>query len=106
MLSVLKIADVSGEPKVKLDLPGPLRNGDLVALKFRLERKNGGRYEVLDVNGRFRVTAVGFDASLAPHKQLLSVEAADVAPAWVAVKKPATVPRRLSPAVSPRTPVV
>jgi|SRR6478609_3650174 len=105
MLSVLKIDDVHGEPKVRLELPSLLRKGDPIALRFRLERANGGRHEVLNVNGRFRVTAVGLDASFTPHRQLLTVEALEVAPIWVAVKKSSTVPRRLAPAVSPRTPV-
>lgn len=105
MLTILKLADVNGEPKVKLDLPGPLRNGDPLALRFLLERQTGGRSEVLEVNGKFQVTAVGFDASTGTPKQLLSVETAGKVPAWRSVKKRSNGPRRLGPARFPRTPV-
>lgn len=103
MLTIVKLSDVNGGPKVMLDLPGPLRNGDPVALRFSLERQTGGRSEILEVNGRFLVTAVGFDASSSPPKQLLSVDTAGKAPTWRSVKKRALEPRRLGPARFPRT---
>lgn len=102
MLSVIKFSDVTGEPKIKTDLPGPLRIGDPVAMRFRIERENGGRLEQLDVNGRFRVTAVGFEGRYGAAKQLLSVESADKVPTWVSVKKRIQEPRRLGPARHPR----
>ncbi len=105
MLTIIKLADVNGEPRVKLDLPGLLRNGDPLALRFLLERQTGGRSEILEVNGRFQVTAVGMDASTSPPKQLLSVETAGRVPAWRSVKKRLLGPRRLGPARFPRTPV-
>lgn len=105
MLTTLKLSDVNGEPKVKLDLPGPLRNGDPIALRFRIERRTGGRTEELDVHGRFRVTAVGFDGSASPPRQLLSVESMGTAPTWRSVKKRNVVPRRLGPAKAPKTPI-
>lgn len=105
MLSILKLEDVNGEPKVKLDLPSPLRIGDVVALRFRIDRTNGGRTEVLEVNGKFRVTAIGFDVTRPPAKQLLSVSSTGGSPTWRAVKKRALVSRRLAPAVSQRTPI-
>jgi len=105
VLSIVKLSDVNGEPKVKLDLPGPLRNGDPVALRFVIERQTGGRTEVLSVNGRFRVTAVGIDAAAAPTRQLLSVESVELAPTWQSVKRRPTVARKLGPTHFPRQPV-
>jgi hypothetical protein len=106
MLTIVKLADVNGEPKAKLDLPGPLRIGDPVALRFLLERQTGGRSEILEVHGKFLVMAVGFDASTSPPKQLLSVETTGRVPTWRSVKKRLLGPRRLGPARFPRTPVV
>jgi hypothetical protein len=108
MLSVVQLMDVNGQPKAKLDLPGPLRLGDPVALKFRLERNHGGRHEVCDVAHRFRVAAVGIDASTAPQRQLLALDSVGKAPTWRAVKKPLSVSRKLGKAptrTGPRTPV-
>lgn len=107
MLSIVKLSDVRGEPAAKLDLPGPLRIGDPLGLKFRIERQNGGRTEVLVVDHHFRVREVGFDtATEGPHRQLLSVETAyGRPPTWQSVKSRSERPRRLSPAVSPRTPI-
>jgi hypothetical protein len=105
MLTIIKLADVNGEPLVKLDLPGPLRNGDPVALRFILSRQTGGRSEVLEVDGRFLVRAVGFDATVTPPKQLLSLETVGRVPTWRSVKKLANEPRRLGPTRFPRTPV-
>lgn len=110
MLTILKLEDVAGEPKIKLDLPS-LRVGDPVSLPaFRLERLTSeGRREVLEVtskSSRFRVTAVGLDASSAPPRQLLSVESVQGhLPSWRAVKKAPEARRRLSPAIFPGTPV-
>jgi hypothetical protein len=101
----LKLDDVNGRPMVLLsDVPSPLRIGDPLGLRFRIARQNGTRHEVLDVNGQFRVSAVGFDLSVTPRRQLLTVEAIGKPPTWVSVKKP---PSRapLGPAISPRTPV-
>jgi hypothetical protein len=106
VLSIVKLSDVRGEPAAKLDLPGPLKIGDPLGLKFRVERKNGGRTEELVVDGQFRVTAVGFDTASGAQRQLLSVEAAyGKPPVWHSVKNPSEPPRRLSPARSPRTPI-
>jgi hypothetical protein len=108
MLTVVELADVTGHPKVKLDLPGLLRVGDPVALKFRLEKLHGGRFEVLEVKHRFRVTAIGVDASSWPQRQLLSLDSVDKPPTWRALKKPPSVARKLGKAPtrkSPRTPV-
>lgn len=110
MLSIVQLQDVPGEPKIKLDLPGPLRIGDPVRLPaFRLSRQTAeGRTEQLEVGAsyRFRVTAVGQDASTAPPRQLLTVETATgPAPVWKAVKKVPAARRKLSPARFPGTPV-
>jgi hypothetical protein len=104
MLSIVKLSEINGEPKVKLDLPR-LHVGDPVRLRLRLERDHGGRSEVLEVDTKFRVTAIGFDASSGPTRQLLSLEPSDKAPTWRAVKKARPGARRLPPAVFPRTPV-
>jgi hypothetical protein len=104
MLSTVRLDDVKGQPAVKIDLP-QLKVGDPVALKFRIERQNGGRTEELRVVGRFRVTAVGYDAIDGPRMQLLSVESAGRVPVWSSVKKRQETPRRLSPARFPRTPI-
>lgn len=111
MLTVVKLEDVAGEPKIKLDLPGPLRIGDPISFPcFKVERTTPeGRREVLEVDGRqcrFRVTAVGLDASSGPPRQLLSVESSqNRPPQWKAVKKAPAGRKRLSPARSPRTPI-
>lgn len=105
MLSVAKLLDVKGQPTVMFDLPGPLHVGEPVGLRFRIERQNGGRTEELVVDGQFRVTAVGVDAASGPARQLLSVESAGVVPTWRSIKKRSQKPRRLPPAVFPRTPV-
>lgn len=110
MLTVLKLEDVAGAPKIKLDLPS-LRVGDPINLPcFKVERTTPeGRREVLEVDARhsrFRVTGVGLDASSGPPRQLLSVESTGGAPpAWRAVKKPPGARKRLSPAKFPRTPI-
>ena len=108
MISILKLADVNGSPRIKMDLPA-LRIGDPVSLPaFKLERRTPeGRHEVLEVEERiFRVTAVGYDASGGPSRQLLSVDTAMGAPAtWRSVKKRPEARRRLPPAVFGRTPI-
>jgi hypothetical protein len=103
VLSIVKLSDVNGSPAVKLELVGPLRIGDLVALRFNLGRRTGGRSEILHIDGKFRVTAIGFDASSQPQKQLLSVDSVGTAPTWRSVKKPVPVSRGLGPTRFPRT---
>jgi hypothetical protein len=103
MLTMLKIIGVKGEPKVLIDLPGLLRIGDPISLRFKLSRVTLGRSEILDVNGRFRVDAVGLDASSWPRKQLVSVDPIGSAPSWQAIKKNPPKGRRLPPAKSERT---
>jgi hypothetical protein len=109
MLSVVQLMDVNGQPRAKLDLPGPLRLGDPLALRFKLERASGGRHEVLEVAHRFRVAAVGVDTtSRGPQRQLLALDSVDKTPTWRAVKKPLSVARKLGKAptrAGPRTPV-
>lgn len=106
LTTLVELSDVSGKPKVKLALPAPLRLGDPVRLRFRLRRQNVGRTEVLDVDGPFRVTTVGFDAAGGPPRQVLTVESASgLSPTWKAIKKEAPAARRMAPARSPRTAV-
>jgi len=103
----IQLDDVNGQPMVLLgDVPTPLRIGDPLWLRFRLLVDPHGRPRALDVNGRFRVTAVGFDLSVHPPRQLLTVETAlGKPPTWTS--PPRKPPRpRLTPAVHPRTPVM
>jgi hypothetical protein len=95
--SIVELADVLGKPKVKMDLPSPMRIGDKVKLRFHLSRQNGGRSEVLDVNGDFQVRGVSFEMA----RQCLSVESLGAAPAWRAVKKTLSPVRKLGPARVP-----
>ena len=105
MLSIIKLLDVNGEPRAKIELP-QLRIGDPVALKFKLERKTGGRHEVLEVDHKFRVVAFGLDASLAVTRQVLTLETAMGAPpTWKSIKAPPKVSRRIGKAKQPRTPI-
>jgi hypothetical protein len=103
VLSIVKLADVNGEPRFKTDLPGPLRNGDPVVLRCVLSRQTGGRSEILEVDGMFRVDTVGFDTSTVPHRQLLSLVPSTRVPTWRSVKKRSSEARRLGPSVFPRT---
>jgi hypothetical protein len=101
--TIVELADVSGKPKVKLELPSPLRIGDKVQLRFRLSRQNGGRTEVLDVAGDYLIRSVSFDTVSGSARQCLSVESTGVAASWRAVKKtPSAPPRRVGPARAPR----
>jgi hypothetical protein len=102
----IKLDDVNGKPMVLLSsVPSPLRVGDTLGLRFRVARQSNGRSEMLEVNGQFRVTAVGFDLAAYARRQLLTVEALGKAPTWVSVRRPPQ-KTRLAPAVSPRTPVM
>ncbi len=102
MLTYLELSDVTDRPKVMLDLPSPLHIGHRIRLAFRLRRLHTGRSEILEVLGVFRVTDAGLDLAGKVRRQIISVEAAGVAPHWRAVKKVAEPKRVLSPAVSPR----
>lgn len=101
--TLVELGDVAGLPKVKMTLPVPLRIGDRIHLAFQLRRTTGGRSEVLDVSGDFRVTSVSFDAAHGPPRQQLTVESAGKAPTWRAVKRQAAPERRLGPTRFPRT---
>lgn len=100
MLSVVTLLDVNGKPLVKTDLPGELKVGDPLALRFNLKRVNGGREEVLLVEGDFQVETIRWDATSVPHKQLLSVVSLGKPPTWRSVKKRSS-ERRLGPARNP-----
>jgi hypothetical protein len=100
-----ELSDVNGRPKVRLDLPGPLRHGDPVALKLKLQRRSNGRTEVLEINHKFLITAVGFDGTTQPPRQLLSLDTAGKPPVWQSVKTQAPSSRVLGPTRFPRTPI-
>ena len=101
--TVIELAEVPGAPRVKMSLPSPLRIGDRLNLGFILKRQNGGRSEVLDVKGEYRVRALTFDATSGVARQHIVVEAVGKAPSWRAVKKGSDPPRRLAPTRYPRT---
>ena len=107
MLTEIKLVDVNGEPRIRKDLPGPLRIGDPIKLRFRITRENNGRHEVLEVRGTvFRVTTWACDDASGPTRQIIAVETASGRPpVWRSVKRPTEDSRRLPPAVFPRTPV-
>jgi hypothetical protein len=99
LASVVILSEVAGVPKVKMDLPSPLRLGDKLKLRFRVKRANGGRSEVLDVDGEYRVGSLSFEA----NRQILQVESLGVVPSWRAVKRTPEFKRVIPPAKSPRT---
>lgn len=102
--TIIELSDAPGAPRARKDLPGPLRLGDRVRLDFRLTRTNGGRSEVLDVRGEFRVSSVSFDATGVP-RQLVAMESTGKSPSWRAVKKTTPQPRTMAPCHSPPTKV-
>ncbi len=101
MLSLVELADVHGRPKLKMDLP-PLLVGSRVRLRFVLRRENGGRTEQLNVDGQFRVEAIGLDCARG-ERQLIALQSAANPPSWRAVKKTPEWRRVLPPAIAPRT---
>lgn len=103
MLTIVQLTGVNGEPIVKLELPRAFL-GDPIRLKFQLRRQSNGRTDVLTVNAPFKVTAVGLDTSLIPHRQILSVEpATSNVPVWKSVKRVQEALRVLPPARFPKT---
>lgn len=98
--TILELSEVAGRPKVKLDLPIPLRVGDRIGLRFRLKRIHGGRTEVLEVDGEFRVSTAG----LTLDRQVLSVETVvGKVPVWRAIRKELPYERTIPPARFPPT---
>lgn len=97
--TLLDLPTVPGKPCIKLNLPVPLRVGDKLRLGFKLKRQNGGRLEVLEVSGEFRVTS----AHQSVDHQILSVESTGKEPSWKAVRREPQVERRIAPARFPRT---
>jgi hypothetical protein len=100
--TLLELSDVPNKPRVKMDLP-TLRVGERLRLAFTLKRQHGGRSEVLEVTGEFRIVTASTDASSGQARQLLAVEAIGKAPSWRAVRKSAEPARRPPPARFPRT---
>lgn len=92
--TLLKLDDFQDLAPVRISLPAPLPIGTKLKLRFLVQRKNGGRTEVLNVDGEFKVTAVVVDAR-GYAKQLISVVAVGAAPTWRSIKNPAT--RKLGP---------
>ena len=82
-----------------MDLPSPLRIGDKLKLHFRVKRAHGGRSEVLDIDGEYRISVLSFEA----NRQILQVESLGIVPSWRAVKRTPEFKRVIPPAKSPRT---
>lgn len=99
MLTYLELEDLKDKPKAVLNLPAPLRLGDRLDLDFKIQRLNGGRSEILRVNGTFKVTDVSFDA----ERQHLTVSSLGLAPSWQAVRKEKPFQRKVGPAKFPKT---
>lgn len=95
----LDFPGVSGQPRVKMVLPIPLRLGDKLRLSFKLKRMNGGRLEVLDVHGDFRVSA----SVCSVEHQYLSVESIGKDPTWRVLRKEPLLRRNRIPARFART---
>jgi len=102
--TIVELADVNGRPQVKQDFPVPLRIGDQVALRFKIRRQNGGRTDVLEVDHRFKVSAIGLDQRSGQTRQLVAVEILHgKPPAWHSIKNEAPARRKLGPARFPKT---
>lgn len=95
--SILEFSDVKDSPRVRMSLPGPLPLGTRLLLNLVVHRKHGNRTEELKASGEFKVTSSSIDTQ-GPVRQLVSVEAVRVAPAWRAVKNASLPKRKLPPA--------
>lgn len=100
--TILVFSDVDGTPQRETYLP-LLRLSDRIKLKFQIRRRRGGRTEVLDVLGEFRITGIELDLTRGRLRQVLQVASIGVAPMWKSVKNPKT--PKLGPARHPRTPI-
>lgn len=104
--TIAELSDVNGCPSFHVPLDGLVRVGERVGMKFRLTRRHGGRTEMLDVDGDFRVLTVRLALTAGGPRQMLTMEAASgKAPVWKSVKNPAPGRRVLPPARFPRTPL-
>jgi hypothetical protein len=104
--TVLEFQDVKGCPSVIMTLPGSLRIGDRITLNLRLQRRNNGRTEVLEVRGDVRVTQASIDATSGAPRQRLTVETTGALPlVWKAVKNRPPWKRQLPPTHFPATAV-
>lgn len=92
--TLLKLEDFDDLAPIRISLPAPIHIGTRLKLQFPIQRKNGGRTEVLNVDGEFRVTEVVIDAR-GEAKQLVSVIATGAIPTWKSIKNPPV--KRLSP---------
>jgi len=95
--SIITFSDLKDEPSVRIELPALLPIGERIKLKLVLRRKNGTRTEELRIEGEYRVTGTSIDATYAPAKQALKVEATKVSPSWKAVRNPMVPTRNLPP---------
>lgn len=85
----LTLADVAGEPEVRMDLP-LVRLGDRLELRFALQRRNAGRTEELRVAGEFKVVSLVLDLTQGGPRQRIRLSATGVAPVWRPIKNPPT----------------
>lgn len=103
MGTIVELLDVKDRPRARMSLPGPLRVGDRIKIRLRLQRRKDGRTFQLDLDDEVRVTSVSFDATRSPALQVLAVECIGAVPAWKAVRNPPT--RVLPPTRFPPTKV-
>lgn len=101
--TLVSLADVNGNPWVKMTLPPQLRIGEHFALDFTLYRRTRGRTEELRVGGEWRVTSVLYDTR-GLLRQTIVVEPLRKPPTWKAIKSPSTT-RKLGPTHFPPTEV-
>jgi hypothetical protein len=101
VITILELDDIKDKPRAKFDLPAPLRLGDRLQLEFVLRRTNGGRHEILEIRGEYRITDICFHVG----EQHLKVSSTGLAPSWRAVRKEPPPRRRLGPTRFPPTTV-
>jgi hypothetical protein len=104
--SIVELSDVTGRPKVRQDLPPLMRIGDPIALRFKIQKEQDGRNQLLEVDHRFKVVAVGIDNRGGTLRQLVVVETlGGKPPTWHSVKKAEPYRRVLGPTKFPKTPI-
>lgn len=100
MKTILTLTDVKFEPKFRLDFQRVVP-GAFLSLDFRATKVTGGRTEIIDVKGIYRVTGLCFDV----ETQHLKIESMGLVPTWKAIKNKKGFKRVLKNPVYPRTPI-
>lgn len=102
-LTILEFSDVKDSPKVRISLPGPLIVGSKVDLNLVVRRKIGPRTEEFRVRGTYYITNFSFEVMNGLTRQLVTVQALGVAPAWKAIKNRHMETRQVPKAKAPPT---